>query len=87
MSQTLATRPPRFSIVCPIGGDLIVVDRVNGIAKTVSDSAERDLWLHGLLEQSHAQLLKAFYPNGEALCEFPLWVFSCNSFDQESSMA
>ena len=43
------SHPQRFSVVRPIGGDLIVVDRDAGIAKIVVDSGERDLWLRGLL--------------------------------------
>jgi hypothetical protein len=53
----------------PIDGELIVVDRDAGIAKTVTHQGERDLWLHGSLEQSHAQFLKAFYPNVEVRSE------------------
>jgi hypothetical protein len=69
MNRLNAVSAPRFSIVRPINGDLIVLDRDAGIAKTVFDSGERDLWLHGSLEQSHAESLKAFYPNGEVRSE------------------
>jgi hypothetical protein len=69
MNQMATAVSLRFSIVRPIGGDLIVVDKDTGIAKTVTDSGERDLWLYGLTKQSHAQFLKAFYPNGEVRSE------------------
>lgn len=65
MNKLNPVRAPRFSIILSINGDLIVLDRQAGIAKTVIDSCERGLWLHGSLEQSHAESLKAFYPNGE----------------------
>jgi hypothetical protein len=56
----------RFTVIRPIDGNIIVFDRSTGVAKEIVDPGELDLWLHGLHGKSHAEFLKAFYPNGEA---------------------
>jgi hypothetical protein len=56
----------RFVLVRPIGGNPFVFDRRTLLTKEIIGAAELDLWLCGSASQSHAQLLKAFYPNGEA---------------------
>jgi hypothetical protein len=56
-------------MIRPIGREAIVLDNLTGRTKAIIDATALDWWLHGLATQSHAQLLRAFYPNGEAPAE------------------
>jgi hypothetical protein len=66
----------RFVLIRPIEGDPFVLDRRTLLTKEIIGVAELDLWLCGLASQSHAQLLEAFYPNGEAAADF--WIIFRN---------
>lgn len=59
-------RDMRFEVIRPIGRAPFVLDKVAGTTKTITSADDLDSWLDGLETKSRAQLLKVFYPNGEA---------------------